>query len=173
MEITKQMQSVVDSLTKIVVDGTLLGASYKPQSGEAVIFDRDLALVYATSQDLPDWYDYWTGINEFQQIFPSAPEVRARWSEEEAQSLSELAAEAFSPLREKITEQMADKDLDSTFTYIISGNLEAYLLYEFWFPETGASYWRNFYRIYSQGGMPCGWKGTYPQGELLIFTPWP
>lgn len=25
--------------------------------------------------------------------------------------------------------------------------------------------------IYKQGGWPCGWKGTYPQGEIIVFLP--
>jgi hypothetical protein len=29
----------------------------------------------------------------------------------------------------------------------------------------------RMWEIYSQGGWPCGWKGEYPKGQLVVYSP--
>ncbi|MDR0481061.1 MAG: hypothetical protein LBG66_04150 [Gallionellaceae bacterium] len=29
----------------------------------------------------------------------------------------------------------------------------------------------RMWEIYSQGGWPCGWKGEYPEGQLVVYSP--
>jgi hypothetical protein len=173
VDLTKEMKASADRLAALVMGDKFLQVSYSPILGEAVIFDRDLAWLYASSQDLPDWYDYWTHILESKQIFSSEVAVASRWSADEAQALWVAADEVFKPLAGKISEIVAEKNLPAGFVDLISNDLHGWLLYEFWLPAGGGSFWQNFLRIYSHGGMPCGWKGKYPEGELLIYTQWP
>jgi hypothetical protein len=33
------------------------------------------------------------------------------------------------------------------------------------------NFYEKIFEIYKQGGWPCGWKGTYPIGEIIVYVP--
>lgn len=33
------------------------------------------------------------------------------------------------------------------------------------------NFYEKVFEIYKEGGWPCGWKGTYPKGEFIVFVP--
>lgn len=33
------------------------------------------------------------------------------------------------------------------------------------------NFYERIFDIYKQGGWPCGWKDTYPDGEMIVFVP--
>ncbi|GEL05969.1 cytoplasmic protein [Rummeliibacillus stabekisii] len=33
------------------------------------------------------------------------------------------------------------------------------------------NFYEKIFEVYKQGGWPCGWKGTYPMGEIIVYVP--
>ncbi|MGY0694933.1 hypothetical protein ACW2QC_19560 [Virgibacillus sp. FSP13] len=33
------------------------------------------------------------------------------------------------------------------------------------------NFYERVFKVYKEGGWPCGWKGTYPNGEMIAFVP--
>lgn len=33
------------------------------------------------------------------------------------------------------------------------------------------NFYEKIFEIYKNGGWPCGWKGTYPIGEIIVYVP--
>ncbi|MRX72857.1 cytoplasmic protein [Bacillus lacus] len=33
------------------------------------------------------------------------------------------------------------------------------------------NFYEKIFEVYKQGGWPCGWKGTYPIGEKIVYVP--
>lgn len=33
------------------------------------------------------------------------------------------------------------------------------------------NFYEKIFEVYKQGGWPCGWKGTYPIGEIIVYVP--
>ncbi|MGG2088038.1 cytoplasmic protein [Priestia aryabhattai] len=33
------------------------------------------------------------------------------------------------------------------------------------------NFYEKIFEVYKQGGWPCGWKGTYPIGEIIVHVP--
>lgn len=33
------------------------------------------------------------------------------------------------------------------------------------------NFYEKIFDVYKQGGWPCGWKGTYPIGKVIVFVP--
>lgn len=33
------------------------------------------------------------------------------------------------------------------------------------------NFYEKIFEIYKQGGWPCGWKGIYPIGEIIVYVP--
>lgn len=31
----------------------------------------------------------------------------------------------------------------------------------------------QMFQVYKRGGWPCGWKGNYPEGKMIVFSPPP
>ena len=32
------------------------------------------------------------------------------------------------------------------------------------------NFYEKVFELYKEGGWPCGWKGTYPKGEFIVFV---
>ena len=30
--------------------------------------------------------------------------------------------------------------------------------------------WKNILYVYQHNGLPCGWKGDYPEGKMIVFS---
>jgi hypothetical protein len=33
------------------------------------------------------------------------------------------------------------------------------------------NFYEKIFEIYKQGGWPCGWTGTYPMGDIIVYVP--
>lgn len=33
------------------------------------------------------------------------------------------------------------------------------------------NFYEKIFEVYKVGGWPCGWKGTYPNGEVIVYVP--
>ena len=33
------------------------------------------------------------------------------------------------------------------------------------------NFYEKIFEVYKAGGWPCGWKGTYPNGEVIVYVP--
>lgn len=33
------------------------------------------------------------------------------------------------------------------------------------------NFYEKIFEVYKHGGWPCGWKGIYPEGEIIVYVP--
>ena len=33
------------------------------------------------------------------------------------------------------------------------------------------NFYEKIFKVYKQGGWPCGWNGKYPSGEIIVYVP--
>ena len=58
------------------------------------------------------------------------------------------------------------------FVYSDFINILAFYAYKLWSAdEIESLFLEEQYKVYSKGGFPYGWKGNYPEGEILVFLP--
>jgi hypothetical protein len=155
-----------ERLNRIIESELFLSGQYKTRSGEIPIYDEVQAENYICSQDLESPYQYWIGILEENmtlrgEIWNALP------------NNGKLIIDELSRLSLIQVENINKKAKNNLLPFILSGApCEDFygFLDDLTFDDRLNSFRENQLRIYSEGGIPCGWKGEYPEGELLVFV---
>jgi signal recognition particle GTPase len=136
---------------------------------EKLVFDGAKAFEFATSQNLPDSYEYWTGLKE--QHFSEKLTLKEKMRDDKNQKkiYSKLSEELEDVLFNEIKKNLSKKNLDVGAADIIFEDF-AQIVEKKAFRKEPHPWAEGMYRIYMNGGWPCGWEGNYPSGHLLIFT---
>lgn len=166
----------VEEVTEFVEGGAILAGVRSPAPAWLVIDDWNAARRFAYSQEA-EGQEVWADLRE-QEAAKLVP-VRYRAAEgprAEFKALSDgyyatpasrlgttpaarlrmrKAGQASHPAREMIDDIHGD----------VSNLAEARLL------DLELPLFEEVFAAYRAGGWPCGWQGTYPEGQLVVFTP--
>ncbi|WP_152601974.1 hypothetical protein [Burkholderia paludis] len=149
-DVEKDANQILDYLKKsIFFEGPCKGEVV----GRKIIFDASLAAEYSTD-DSGDKFSDWQGILE--SITPAWPDMSRSI---ESKILSVL-------------DQIHGKNYSGVSEYPLIQNMEgdvSRLLHCYAYGEVHPL-WRQIEQIYLDGGIPCGWEGNYPNGELVVFS---
>jgi hypothetical protein len=151
----------------IVIESELfLSGRYKPKFGEIAVYDQAQAEKFICSQDLEPPYQYWIEILEEHmtlrgEIWNALPDNGKLLGEElgrlsliQVQSIDKKAAKNALPFI------LSGAPSESFYGFLVDLTFDGHL----------NSFRENQLRIYREGGQPCGWRGEYPEGELLVFV---
>lgn len=61
--------------------------------------------------------------------------------------------------------EMNEKDIITHIDWDIVGIIMAYTYYDYMKP----TFYEEILKVYENGNIPCGWKGTYPNGKIIIY----
>ncbi|WP_374966110.1 hypothetical protein [Lysinibacillus sp. RS5] len=84
-----------------------------------------------------------------------------------------ITSEAKSFLNEdvlhKIAQYLNDKGIDENVFESIEWDLLTSMMEYSYCSYTGFGFYTELLKIYESGHIPCGWKGKWPEGTILIF----
>jgi hypothetical protein len=143
---------------------------YIAQPNEIVIHDETEAIDFATDQDIDlnkgSEYQYWTGIQEMNDRGAGYAEAKQLKLGKEFDSLLDS-------ISKKITTALIQKgentgipsqlvDWACADFYLFLSNMTLF--------ERQTKFHQSLYKVYENGGIPCGWKGEFPDGKLLVYS---
>ncbi|TKI53408.1 hypothetical protein FC756_23975 [Lysinibacillus mangiferihumi] len=62
-----------------------------------------------------------------------------------------------------------DNDLDENIYESIEWDLLSVIMESYYEPYVGVGFYTELLKVYESGHIPCGWKGKWPEGKLLIY----
>lgn len=69
----------------------------------------------------------------------------------------------------RVFQFIKDKDLDENVYESIEWDLLSVMMEYYYRPYTGYGFYTELLKIYENGHIPCGWKGKWPEGKMLIY----
>jgi hypothetical protein len=143
---------------------------YVAQADEIVIHDEQDAIDYATDQDVDlhkgSEYRYWTEIQEMNDRGAGYDQTkRLQLGNDFDHLLSNTSKKITNALirrgeKEKVPSPLID--WACTDFYLFLSNMTLFV--------EQSRFHRALYRAYENGGIPCGWKGNFPAGYLLVYS---
>lgn len=169
---TKALEDRVKELLDLINGEKFLAGSYQAGSDEIVVNDPDDAITFACDQDVDvikgEEYQYWTNLLE----------NHARTGEQMDKEEELGLGREFNKISETIyneriisaiNEKAESLEIPDSLIDVICGNFYNFLMNEVLLEEQ-SSFDKSLYDVYKKGGIPCGWKGSYPDGSMLIFS---
>jgi hypothetical protein len=82
-----------------------------------------------------------------------------------------LKSKVVMPLTRKVWEPFRkSRDLDVTLVHSVQWNILSVLMENaFMDCQHGCFFFHELLTVYEAGHLPCGWKGEWPQGKLVVF----
>ncbi len=179
-----RLKNASDELMRLFTSEALFNGRYRPLSSEILIHDAELAVFYATSQDvdyklesikrgdysvqdaLDEKYQYWTNILERHDKFYS--EIISQIEMERA-NFNGLLDSKCKEILQAIEFHQNTNNVPEDLISVTAGILEPVLTQKV-FENELSEFHNNLLRVYSCGGIPCGWKGDFPKGSLLVYN---
>ena len=163
-----------NKLMELIQSPQFFMGGYIAQPNEMVTHAETEAIDYATDQDIDlnkgIEYQYWVGIQEMNdrgnESYKKAK--RLKLGEEFVSLRGNIGKEITSALIQKGEEvKIASPLVDWACTdfYLFLLNMTIF--------ESQSEFHQSLYNVYKNGGIPCGWKGDFPDGELLVYSKQP
>jgi hypothetical protein len=145
-------------LVEFIRNGKLLDSIYRANDDRVMVIYSPQEAYRLMCDDETDDYECWRGLTEVEYTTLQF-EFPCRWySRQEA---------LVSPIKERFNDKELESeipnlwdDFDALMRYCISNkNL-----------NNPSELFNMIELAYINGGIPCGWKGKYPDGKLVVFS---
>ncbi|WP_152601925.1 MULTISPECIES: hypothetical protein [Burkholderia] len=167
-----RLRVCAEELLSLINGPKFLRGGVVPRKGEVLVTNEKDAEIFACDQDVDvikgGEYQYWTGIleNNSRTIEQMDLQDSLDLGDEFSLNISEIFdGELMSALISKGEEF----GVSSSIVDVICGNFYIFLVNKTFFDEQ-LPLADRMYEIYQGGGIPCGWKGEFPDGEILIYS---
>ena len=78
-------------------------------------------------------------------------------------------SQSYEKINKVLFETADNKKIDEDLQNYLSGEF-FYLFKYLVFVDTLPEFWGNILDILKEGGMPCGWKGDFPKGKMIVYN---
>jgi hypothetical protein len=167
----EKLQVNSNRLMALIQSPRFFGGGYIALPDEIVVHDEQEAIAYATDQNIDlnkgSEYQYWTGIQEMNNRGNAAHEKTKRLRlgidfDLLADNISKGITNAISKKgeNEKISSPLIDVTCADFYLFLLNMTLF----------ERQSKFHRSLYHAFENGGIPCGWKGEFPKGSLLVYS---
>ena len=160
----------INKIKPIIISKEFLFGNHEENRDEEYIQDKEKAVYYATSQDAQDdepGIKYWTNILEYNNNLLNSTDIKINLPDG-GKEIVEHIESATSEIMREISKRVAFLSLPSEFTDVISEDFYVFINELTFFKELHPLQQRLF-DVYKNGGFPCGWRGDFPDGQLLVF----
>lgn len=135
-----------------------------------IIYDENEAIAYATDQEIdvnkgPE-YNYWVGLQEDNDRGGGFDEIKQLQLGDEFTYLND---ELCRNIVEAIKRKGKSEKTPSPLIDWACADFCGFLIQMTMFDEQSAFH-QKLYHAYENGGIPCGWKGEFPDGCLLVYS---
>ena len=160
-----------ENLLRTINSDIFMNGLVKSVENSEIISDIDKAVYYSTDQDAQD-YDfgirYWTEILEFNTNILDSTEVTIALPDQ-GRELVRFTSSLSLELVEKIGRIISIKNLPNEVKGVVCENFSTFFIEYSYFQELHP-FSEKLLDIYKIGGFPCGWRGDFPKGEILIYS---
>ena len=157
-----------ENLLRTINSDIFMNGLIKSVENAEIILDIDKAVYYSTDQDAQD-HDfgirYWTGILEYNTNILDSTEVKMTLSDQ-GRELVRFTSSLSLELVEKIGRIISIKNLPNEVKGVVCENFSTFFIEYSYFQEL-QPFSKKLLNIYKIGGFPCGWRGDFPEGEIL------
>jgi hypothetical protein len=155
--------SEVEEILRFVdAGGALRPITHLQVEGARVVLNLDEAQGAAYSQHFDDEGMTWTDIRENEMAEVLSPTYSMpEWPAIE-EALRQATASFFRTLQRQHGRQRWLNEVAADLRSIITNHAVF---------GASDSFFERLWRIYRQGGWPCGWDGSYPGGNLVVWEP--
>lgn len=80
-----------------------------------------------------------------------------------------IKEEYLPPILDKIKKLIGEKNYSLELMPYISYNVLDILMADFYSNFYESVFFKNLSEIYLSGHIPCGWKGKYPEGKIMVY----
>lgn len=126
--------------------------------------DFQKAQLYAFEQNLPHGNLCWSDIKELEMSAVYAKIYNQANYKELSKQLREVSPDFFKTLKTRLSTTYRNilDEVDSDMRGILVNRAINGLT---------DNLFEKIFQFYKDGGWPCGWKGDYPQGKMIVFSP--
>lgn len=159
--------NLVEEVIEFVEIGELLNGLYKGPFEDIIVEkDFDKALEIAWSQDLPDSHLPWSDLREAKM--GEVMEVRyslSDFNETDAalgklvDQFGDILSNRLKGKHKELLDEVVGDMYNAAYSRAVNGISDNLL--------------EQIFTIYKNGGWPCGFKGDYPDGNLIVYLPSP
>ncbi len=164
-----QMHDVAQKLIELI-ETQLFSKEFKPVEGERVIESASDAEIFASDQEVDfikgKEFQGWTGIlEEHARSGEVMDVVEASAGKMDPDELERVFRCAVSPvLRSKYDENQSSDTLYDVLCGELYNIYTGLVLF-----DAQSDFHQRMLDIFQRSGMPCGWRGVYPSGSMLVY----
>ena len=139
--------------------------------GAEIVSDIEETVYYSTDQDVADkglGIKYWTEILEYNTDILEASRVTIELPDQ-GRELVQFTSFLSLELVKKIKENLSIKNFPNEIMGVVSENFGTFFI-EYSYFEKLHPFSEKLLDIYKLGGFPCGWRGEFPEGKILIYS---
>ena len=159
-------------LSALIQGPGFLRGGYKKKNDEILISDQDAALVFSTDQDVDcrkgAEYQYWTSVAEDADINSNDRTTIKISLGQEGKNKLICILDNFNCTK-NVFDIGGRIGLESGILDVVVANLDHFYIDLVYF-DFLSGFDKMLFDVYEHGGIPCGWKGPYPNGSLLIYN---
>ena len=166
-EYQKKADAAFERYSRIFANDWLGPGRFVAREDEEVIGDAEQAVYYATSQDAQDTHpgiQYWTNILEYAGMNENDLEIPDVLQSEVIRYIDALV----NKLLDSLNKLAEEKNLPDEITGVTIELFYGFIV-EIVFLDSLPTLHQKLLAIYERGGFPCGWRGDYPKGVVLVF----
>ena len=168
-EYQKKADAAFERYSKIFANDWLGSGRFVAREDEEVISDAEQAVYYATSQDAQDTHpgiQYWTNILEYASECLNVNDLEI--PDELRSEVGRYIDAQVNKLLDSLNKRVEEKNLPDEITGVTIELFYGFMV-EMVFLDSLPTLHQKLLDIYERGGFPCGWRGDYPKGVVLVF----
>lgn len=170
-EIFTKMDNIVSDLINLIQSVNFLDGMYT--DSKSIINDTKDAITFATDQDVDyvkgKGYQYWTHIIEMQGDGTYLHDFELELPQDVYEKYQDKRSKSYERINKVLFEITDNKKIDEDLQNCLSGEF-FYLFKYLVFIDALPEFWQNILNILKKGGMPCGWKGEFPKGQMIVYN---
>ena len=156
-------------IKELIDSSDFLNGKYVGCSDDEIIYDAEKATYYATEQEVEPPFKRWATILEYNTNSSVSTEIKMELPNNGREAVI-ISDDISTELTNRIITTLSKTDLPSEVGDIACEDFYVFLVEIMYFKKLCA-FSQRLFDVYRMGGFPCGWKGEFPEGKLLVFSP--
>ncbi|WP_193102279.1 hypothetical protein [Burkholderia sp. Z1] len=164
MKTWQQILTEADVFVRFLERGSFYDGPYKGDLPRKFVTTDVVAARHFATDDSLDEFDEWETVSDSSNVFPNDFE----WSR---LIKVQLGKNGYWGIESKNFNGAVEKWSDSTSCRMLELMCrDTEIILQCYANEYFPSIWEDILNVYLNDGFPCGWKGRYPDGELVVFS---
>lgn len=171
-KIFSNLDEAFDKIESLIKSKSFLSGEYVCNKDICITSTED-AIIFATDQDV-DYlkgieYQYWTGILGDESYVVEIVNKRSNLNDQLLRDFKSKFNKYSDEIDMLFLKVLNEKKFPKDLTNSLASELLIIIDLLIFFDEL-PTFWENVLTVLGKGGFPCGWKGKYPEGQLIVYN---